>query len=101
MMAGEGGYAMRLNALSLFILNINLEGLCQIQAKCSGRAAIFDSYNCRDVESFGQCRPWPTQRQGQSEPLAVPDVPALWCHKDTSRRQEIVDVCLYGIRELP
>ena len=35
MMAGEGGYAMRFNALSLFILNINLEGLCQIQAKCS------------------------------------------------------------------
>ena len=35
MMAGEGGYAMRFNALSLFILNINLEGLCQIQTKCS------------------------------------------------------------------
>ena len=31
----EGGYAMRFNALSLFILNINLEGLCQIQAKYS------------------------------------------------------------------
>ena len=35
MMAGEGGYAMRFNALSLFILNTNLEGLCQIQAKYS------------------------------------------------------------------
>ena len=35
MMAGEGGYAMRFNALSLFILNINFEGLCQIQTKCS------------------------------------------------------------------
>ena len=35
MMAGEGGYAMRFNALSLFILNINLKGLCQIQAKYS------------------------------------------------------------------
>ena len=33
---GRGrGYAMCLNALSLFILNINFEGLCQIQTKCS------------------------------------------------------------------
>ena len=28
------------------------------------RTAIFDSYNCRDVKTFGHCRPWPTQRQG-------------------------------------
>ena len=28
------------------------------------RAAIFDSYHCRDVKRFGHCRPWPTQRQG-------------------------------------
>ena len=41
-MAGEGGYAMRFNALSLFILNINLEGLCQIQAKCSEASNCFE-----------------------------------------------------------
>ena len=28
------------------------------------RAAIFDSYNCLDVEKYGQCRPWPTKREG-------------------------------------
>ena len=28
------------------------------------KAAIFDSYNCRDEEKFGQSRPWPTQREG-------------------------------------
>ena len=37
------------------------------------RAAIFDSYNCREVEKYGQARPWPTRRQGQSVPLVVDD----------------------------
>ena len=36
-------------------------------------AAIFDSYNCREVEKYGQARPWPTRRQGQSVPLVVDD----------------------------
>ena len=27
-------------------------------------AAVFDSYNCREVERFGQSRAWPTQREG-------------------------------------
>ena len=28
------------------------------------QAAIFDSYNCLEVERFGQCRAWPTKREG-------------------------------------
>ena len=27
-------------------------------------AAIFDSYNCRNVKKYGHARPWPTRRQG-------------------------------------